>query len=196
MHLWGRGCNPRRSIMMRFSSLRSIVGLVIVLLVLWYGSIPAYAVPIQVDFTVNDFLYDAPVSKITGKIVYEALSITSPILSLSSIDLTIDGHAYLVSEVGFSSTSLQTIGGTLSGVDGLTFGADDFMISWYRFALVPYRGFYYTTEGRDSMWYSESFSPFSVTKESPVPEPTTILLLGLSLIGLGVFLYGKRKSQK
>ena len=69
---------------------------------------PAGAIPITVSFTAASFIeleeaVAAPMDPVTGSIVYDAASTTSNINSLTSINLTITGHTYLLSEVGFIS---------------------------------------------------------------------------------------------
>ena len=170
------------------------------MLVLALGSIQAQATQIQVDFTVQNFtpyyLNVAPTDPVTGKIIYEAASTTGVISSLISIDLIIGAHTYSISEIGYispwgSSPERQLIGGNLNDVDSITSLTDDFYFIWYSETLSPIT-FHYTSSSINDIWNSEEFSSFSVSALSPVPEPTSMLLLGLGLVGLA----GARRKFK
>jgi len=90
---------------MRFYNLKGMVILGTVALALVLGTIPAKAIPIEVNFTIEDFISPfsstpPPTDPVTGRIIYEAESITAIIDSLTAIDLVIDGHTYSISEIG------------------------------------------------------------------------------------------------
>ena len=167
----------------------------------------AQAVPITAQFVVGDFTdLTAPTDPVTGSIVWEAASPYDPIESLTSIDLTIAGHAYTLGEIGFLSPGTTNIvGGTVDGVDWITTRKNDFYLFWDRETLAPIY-FAYTTEDHGGVFANNVFRKFVVTGSgttnesdpgntalpgSSVPEPSTpaLLLLTGALLLLP---YGRR----
>jgi hypothetical protein len=132
---------------------------------------PAGAIQIRVSFTAVSFTefeeaLPAPMDPVTGSIVYDAASTTSNINSLTSINLTIAGHTYQLSEVGFRSDgSNQSIYG-LSFGEGMFHHTDDFDIRWNQTTLVPFGFSYTTTSG--GFFGSATFTQFSVTEAAAV----------------------------
>jgi hypothetical protein len=175
---------------MGYSFLRVMMRLGVVLLVLSFWAIPAHAIPMQLDFTATNFQTlgapgGVPVSTVTGTIVYEYNPITAIIDSLTSINLTISGHTYSIGEVGFDSEpTMSNIGGTVSTVLGITTGTDDFKLSFNQSSVTASELFYTIDAIESSYWRSITFSQFSISEVSAVPEPATLLLLGFGLIGL------------
>lgn len=179
---------------MRFCDLKVMIILGAIALFLQFGTIPAQAIPIEVNFTIEDFIprYTStppPDDLVIGRIIYEAESITANIDSLTAIDLTIDGHTYSISEIDYISPffSRQKIGGTLAGVNAISSGTDDFRLDWYQGSLTPMK-FSYTSSLHGGFWDSNNFSSFSVAESHAVPEPANLLLLGSGLFVLGFFL--------
>ncbi|BBA36851.1 hypothetical protein sS8_4928 [Methylocaldum marinum] len=115
----------------------------------------AEAIPIVMNFTTEPGL-------VTGTIVWDADSPTSPINSLSSIDLSIDGHDFTLAEVGFAVgfENDGVIGGLVSGVGGLFFSNNDFRIEWDAANLTPI-SFIYTIPTSGGALFLPRLSPSS-----------------------------------
>jgi hypothetical protein len=174
---------------------------------------PAGAIPITVSFTAVSFIESeeavaAPMDPVTGSIVYDAASTTSNINSLTSINLTITGHTYLLSEVGFISPfgstqlpppfgSTQLIGGLLNTVPRIDVFTNDFSMRWNETTLVPFDFTYATTATSTSggIFRSATFTQFSVTTAAVVPEPSSFALLAAGVAVLCVVLpFARRRS--
>jgi PEP-CTERM motif len=165
---------------------------------------PAGAIPITVSFTAASFIeleeaVAAPMDPVTGSIVYDAASTMSNINSLTSINLTIAGHTYLLSEVGFISPagSNQLIGGLSFGVGGILHHTDDFSIRWNQTTLIPFNFIYAATATGPAggIFLSSTFSQFSVTAAAAVPEPSSLALLAAGVAALCVVLpFARRRS--
>ncbi len=171
---------------MRFKSM-----LVAAALMLVHGGI-AHAVPVTLDFTAIGFSSSAPESSVTGTLVYEADSAAAiTINSLTSIDLTIAGHAYTLGEVGFISpfgVTQNIVGGILDGtfcpVSCIPHGINDFWLQWDAVAQIGV-GFAYSVTG-GTLWTTPRFTEFKITAAS-VPEPKPITLLGIGLLAVWIF---------
>lgn len=164
-----------------------LIGSVFVLLLLSVCPLtPASAIPITASFTVSGFGVGAPTDPVTGSIGYDAASTMSDINSLTSISLTIAGHTYLLSDVGFiSSVGLQIIGGSLNGVGIASPGTNDFVLEWNSTTLNPILLNYTANSSPDSVFSSTTFPAFSVAAAA-VPEPSSLLLLLVGIAGLCV----------
>ena len=154
---------------------------------------PVLAIPITVNFTaknftnIGDFINQAPTDPVSGTIVYDAASTTANIISLSSITLAIDGHPYVLGDIDYLTQYLgtQLIGGSVGGVSGLSNGFNDFGLNWNQSTLLPIVFAYTSSNDQGGIWATQDLV-FSVTGSAPVsvPEPTTMLLLGVGLMGL------------
>jgi hypothetical protein len=147
------------------------------------------------QFTASGFGSGAPTDPVTGTIVWDAASTTSAITSLSSIDLTIDGHAFSLGETGFTTSgAVRAIGGTVNGVGVLSSTLPfDFVIVWFGGSLLP-SSFAYTSPDdppANLIPGTQHFDFFSITTEVAAPEPASLLLIGLGLAGLG---FSRRKK--
>jgi hypothetical protein len=161
-------------------------GLCLTLLLALVALTPARATPVTLAFSATAFsdLTDGtvpPDATVSGSVVYDAASPNSTIDSLISIDLTIAGHVYTLTDTRFGNgAGGETVGGAIAGPSGLQKGADDFILIWDKASLTPLL-FEYTAAGfSNSIWKASQVSPFTVT----VPEPLSLLLLGVGLIGL------------
>ncbi len=143
---------------------------------------PARAITVKLDFTAN-FPEGAPESTLTGEFTYQAASVTSPIDSLTSVDLTIAGYAYTLGEVDFDTEeAVETteIGSTINGFGVVVPGTDSFSLTYNPNAGFPYNFVYATTSS--SAQIDTGFPQFSVTA---VPEPATWSLLLTGFLAAG-----------
>jgi hypothetical protein len=151
---------------------------------------PAFAIQVTLSFTASDFSAGAPTDPVTGSFTYDAPSITSDPTLLTAVNLTIDGHAYTLPEVGFDSNE---IGGVLNGVDSVESGTNDFFLLWTPASSTPGAFVYATAKNSDDAFLSENFTHFSVTAAA-TPEPSTWAMMLLGFAGLGFA--GYRRTRK
>jgi hypothetical protein len=151
---------------------------------------PAFAIQVTLSFAVTGFGPGAPTNPVVGSFIYDAASIKSDPTSLTSVDLTIDGHAYTLAEVGFAPS---VIGGVVNGVGSVKHGFNDFFLLWNAASSTPL-GFDYATPDMPSVFGAGDFTEFSVTAATPAPEPSTWATMLIGFAGLGFL--GYRSSRK
>ncbi len=161
----------------------------------------AYAAPITITFTANNFVLvagsgTAPTDPVTGTIVYDAADVHSPINSLISINLTINGHTYAVGDLAFLQGAI--IGGSLNGANSIVGGTNDFYIEWNPTTLEP-ELFSYADPSANGIWQSNTFSNFSVTGPGATAAVPTMtewgMIIFMVLAGLGSIHYLRRQKQ-
>jgi hypothetical protein len=149
-------------------------------------------IPIQMSFTAAGFGPGAPDELVSGTFISEAASITSPTVPLTSISLSIGGHTYSLSELGFVNSSIVSRIYGLANSLGTLCGAcgnDNFGIRWFRDARAPSL-FVYTTAGIGTFFLDLPYDQISVTTE--VHEPSTLAFFATGLAGLGFMGWRRR----
>jgi hypothetical protein len=157
----------------------------------------AMAVPVTMTFTVSRFApagtYVAPTNPVTGTIIWDAASANADINSLSAVSLTLDGHTYALGELSFLSPRPfwpgDLIYGSIDGT-GITTGMNDFAILFDVSNGLP-QDFIYASSSSVGIWRSSTFNEFSITANH-VPEPGSLALVGLAMLGLGL---GRRSGR-
>lgn len=118
--------------------------LAILLLVLATG---AHAVPRLVTFSVTGFATAPVPDPLVGNVTVDLDPVTGQVLSISRINLTINGHVYSVAEVGpLSVGGLTGVGGTVNGTNSAVANTDDFFVAWDA-ATQTFSSFAYTSVG-------------------------------------------------
>lgn len=167
-------------------------------------SVDASAYSFQLDFTATNFssyigdTTPSPETSISGSFGFEAASINSPIDALTSVDLMIAGFNYTLADITFKSPFglVESIIGGIGGFPGdeantVFWGSNDFWLQYDFTTLTPVDFLYSVDSVSTTGWRSEEFSRFDV---SPVPEPSTFLLLGGGLAGLAFVVRRRRKE--
>jgi hypothetical protein len=153
---------------------------------------PAFAIQVTLSFTASGFGAGAPTDPVTGSFTYDAPSITSNPTLLTAVNLTIDGHAYTLPEVGVATDLIGgVIGGVLNTVSLVLRGSNDFFLAWNPASSTP-EEFAYATPQTD-VFETDNFTQFSVTAAA-TPEPSTWAMMLLGFAGLGFA--GYRRIRK
>ena len=154
-------------------------------------STAAAAVPVTMTFTASGFApAGAPQDPVSGSVTWEAAGFPGTITALTGINLTIDGHAYTLGEIGFVdpfSINFKLIGGVGGAVTGLAAGTDDFQLFMSHAGADV--GFAYTSSNISAIIFSASSVVTEVIVGTSVPAPMTLVLFGLGLAGLAASRY-------
>ncbi len=144
-------------------------GIIWIALAALIASGSAFGETVVVNFTVSGFDSDAPEDVISGSFQLELNDNTNEVTSISSVSLTINGHAFSVSELGFSEyrnfNILGAQGQGLGSSTGISHGAShDFWILWNKDTSAP-REFAYTASV-DGIHTTRQFDTFSIEPAS------------------------------
>ncbi len=148
------------------------------------------------DFSATDFTsfyygLPAPQDVVAGSITFSADALGgAPIDSIVSASLSIAGHSYTIDEIGWSTESGSSsyhFGGTLNSINSIDYGTDDF--SMYLNNNNTTLRMTYSSFGVFDGWSTTNLNGTF----SPVPIPSSLLLLGAGLAGL---LGGRLRMKK
>jgi hypothetical protein len=154
---------------------------------------PAQAITVELDFTA-DFPAGSPDTIVTGQFIYQAASVTSPVDSLTSVDLTIGGHTYSLAELGSKTLGpFNLIGSTSPGLGTVDEGVDSFFLEYDPIAGTPIN-FPYSTSSFPAIADAVSVPHFSI-RAAPVPEPATWALFLTGFLGAGALAARRRLAR-
>ena len=133
------------------------------------------------------FGQDAPDTTLTGHLAYQAASVTSPVDSLTSVDLTIAGHTYTLAELGSKTIGpYNLIGSTSAGLGVVTAGVDSFYLQYNPILHDPV-AFLYSAASFPSIVDAVSYPRFSISAAAAAPAPEasawSLLLTGFLAAG-------------
>jgi hypothetical protein len=149
-----------------------------------------HAVPYNLTFSFSGFSAGAPQDPVSGSLIFDKSPTDFSVLSVTSIDLTIDGHIYSVPPVsGVSAQGL--VGSDCSVVCNVFSGADYFFMLWSQTTGAPIL-FEYTTSSTLGGWTSTSADTF---RFAATPLPTTLPLFATGLGALGLLVWRRKRKQ-
>ena len=119
----------------------------------------------MLNFSVTGFESDAPESVVSGLIELELNETSGEVLSIVSVSLSINGHAFEASELGFDEYRNFNIvgarGANLGSATGISHGSPfDFWILWNKDSGLP-KEFAYTG-AVEAIHVSKRFTSFSI----------------------------------
>jgi hypothetical protein len=151
-----------------------------------FWSHSANAVPYILHFTATNFFdpiggESPPDDPVSGSLVFDKSAANFSIISLTSIDLTIVGHTYALSEVDFvNNIGADVLVGGILDVGGGT-DVDDFWIRWNR-TTGAFSEFIYSCPGCATFRSEEGSTIF--IDAVPLPAGLPLFASGLGLLGL------------
>ena len=148
------------------------------------------AVTVRMDFNISGL----PVSNfnpsltdpVIGSITWEAASLGGAVESFDSISLTLGGHTYSTTEIGYQyppAVGHYIIGGLSYRIDAIWSRTDDFLIDWNYGSLSPV-AFTYACADVAGIWSVQPPGHFNNFSISVIPEPPATVLTALGLLGL------------
>ncbi len=144
----------------------------------------------ELNFTASGFASvinntSAPQDLVSGRITFEADALGAPVISISSVDLVIDGHVYQASDIGGEVFGPgYFFGAHVSDDHGISWGTDDF----YMTTVPGIANFTYSSSNAFDGWSTAQLSA-AVTQ---VPEPSAAAMTLAGLAGLAGFARRRR----